>query len=175
MFNYLWPHGLYSLWNSPGQNTGVGSLSLLQGNLPNPGIEPRSSALRADSLQAEPPAKPNSTRLLIINWGNTPGDWEGRRRIIQLSLAWPKSLFRFLHTLLGSHMHRMEKTWIPFWPVQHVSPGKLVLMTMESFHIPGLFQWTQHHSLSTSWPPNEHFMWLERWVLSDVITSTLQT
>ena len=25
----LWPHGLYP-WNSPGQNTGVGSLSLLQ-------------------------------------------------------------------------------------------------------------------------------------------------
>ena len=28
----LTPHGLYSLWNSPGQNTGVGSLSLLQGS-----------------------------------------------------------------------------------------------------------------------------------------------
>ena len=26
----LWPHGLYSPWNSPGQNTGVGSLSFLQ-------------------------------------------------------------------------------------------------------------------------------------------------
>ena len=26
----LRPHGLYSPWNSPGQNTGVGSLSLLQ-------------------------------------------------------------------------------------------------------------------------------------------------
>ena len=26
----LRPHGLYSAWNSPGQNTGVGSLSLLQ-------------------------------------------------------------------------------------------------------------------------------------------------
>ena len=25
----LRPHGLYSPWNSPGQNTGVGSLSLL--------------------------------------------------------------------------------------------------------------------------------------------------
>ena len=25
----LWPHGLYSPWKSPGQNTGVGSLSLL--------------------------------------------------------------------------------------------------------------------------------------------------
>ena len=29
--NSLWPHGLYSPWNSPDQNTGVGSLSLLQG------------------------------------------------------------------------------------------------------------------------------------------------
>ena len=28
----LWPHGLYSPWNSLGQNTGVGSLSLLQGS-----------------------------------------------------------------------------------------------------------------------------------------------
>ena len=28
----LRPHGLYSPWDSPGQNTGVGSLSLLQGN-----------------------------------------------------------------------------------------------------------------------------------------------
>ena len=38
----LWPHGLYSPWNSPGQNTGVGSLSLLQGIFPtqrwNPGL-----------------------------------------------------------------------------------------------------------------------------------------
>ena len=30
----LWPHGLYSPWNSPGQNTGVGSLSLFQGIFP---------------------------------------------------------------------------------------------------------------------------------------------
>ena len=38
----LWPHGLHSPWNSPGQNTGVGSLSLLQGIFPtqrlNPGL-----------------------------------------------------------------------------------------------------------------------------------------
>ena len=36
------PHGLYSSWNSPGQNTGVGSLSFLQGIFPtqvsNPGL-----------------------------------------------------------------------------------------------------------------------------------------
>ena len=32
MSNSLQPHGLYSPWNSPSQNTGVGSLSLLQGS-----------------------------------------------------------------------------------------------------------------------------------------------
>ena len=32
--NSLQPHGLYSPWNSPGQNTGVGSLSFLQGIFP---------------------------------------------------------------------------------------------------------------------------------------------
>ena len=30
----LQPHGLYSLWNSPGQSARVGSLSLLQGIFP---------------------------------------------------------------------------------------------------------------------------------------------
>ena len=35
--NSLRPHGLYSPWSSLGQNTGVGSLSLLQGILPTKG------------------------------------------------------------------------------------------------------------------------------------------
>ena len=33
----LWPHGLYSPWNSPGHNTGVSSLSFLQGIFPTLG------------------------------------------------------------------------------------------------------------------------------------------
>ena len=37
MFNSLQPHRLYSLWNSPGWDTGVGSLSLLQGIFPTQG------------------------------------------------------------------------------------------------------------------------------------------
>ena len=46
-------HGLYSPWNSPGQITGVSSLSLSRGSS-NPGIEPRFPALQADSLPTEP-------------------------------------------------------------------------------------------------------------------------
>ena len=40
--DFLQPHGLHSTWNSPGQNTSVGSPSLLQGIFPtqrlNPGL-----------------------------------------------------------------------------------------------------------------------------------------
>ena len=56
--NSLWPHALYSPWNSPGQNTGVGSLSLLRGIFPIQGSNPRSPPLQADSLPSEPPGKP---------------------------------------------------------------------------------------------------------------------
>ena len=37
MSSCLQSHVLYSPWNSPGQNTGVGSLSLLQGIFPTQG------------------------------------------------------------------------------------------------------------------------------------------
>ena len=44
MSDSLRPHGLYSPWNSPGQNTGVGSKPS-PGDLPNLRIKPRSPAL----------------------------------------------------------------------------------------------------------------------------------
>ena len=40
MSDSLQSHGLYSPWNSAGQNTGVGSLSLLQGIFPTQGSNP---------------------------------------------------------------------------------------------------------------------------------------
>ena len=40
MSDSLRPHRSYSPWNSPGQNTGVGSLSLLQGIFPTQGSNP---------------------------------------------------------------------------------------------------------------------------------------
>ena len=36
----LWSHGLHSPWNSTGQNTGVGTLFLLQGIFPTQGSNP---------------------------------------------------------------------------------------------------------------------------------------
>ena len=40
MSNSLRPHGLYSPWNSPGQNAGVCRCSLLQGIFPTQGSNP---------------------------------------------------------------------------------------------------------------------------------------
>ena len=46
MSDSLWPHGLYSPWNSPGQNMGVGSHSLLQGIFPTQRLNPSLSHCR---------------------------------------------------------------------------------------------------------------------------------
>ena len=58
MSDSLRPHGLYSPWNSPGQNTGVGSLIPSAADLPEPGIEPGPAALQVDSLPTELSGKP---------------------------------------------------------------------------------------------------------------------
>ena len=47
--------------DSPGKNTGVGCQCPPSGDLPNPGIEPRSPALWADSSLSEPPGKHENT------------------------------------------------------------------------------------------------------------------
>ena len=67
MSDSLWPHGLYSPWNSLGQNTGVGSLPLLQGIFLTQGLKPRSPALQSDSLPAEPQGKPTVAVPIYIS------------------------------------------------------------------------------------------------------------
>ena len=59
--NSLPPHGLYSPWNSLGQNTGVGSLSLFQGIFPPQGSNPGLLHCRQILLLAELPGKPKNT------------------------------------------------------------------------------------------------------------------
>ena len=67
------PASLLCPLNSPGKNTGLGSHSLYQWDLPNPGIKSRSLTLQADSLSSELPGKSHiSTRdseiSLPISW-----------------------------------------------------------------------------------------------------------
>ena len=59
------PARLLCTWDSPGKNTGVGCHFLL-GDLPNPGIKPRSPALQAESLPTELQRKPTSNLIFVI-------------------------------------------------------------------------------------------------------------
>ena len=54
-------------WNSPGKDTRLGCHSLLQRNLPDPGIKPGSPTLQADSLPSEPPGKPKHRWCWVVS------------------------------------------------------------------------------------------------------------
>ena len=100
----LRPHGLYSPWNSPGQNTGVGSLSLLQGIFPTQGSNPGLPHCRrnlyqlshkgswrilewvADPFSCGSSLPRNRTRISCIA-GGFFANWAMREALINLILA----------------------------------------------------------------------------------------
>ena len=92
MSDSLQPHDLYSPWNSAGQNTRVGTFSS-PGHLPNPGIEPRSPTLQADSFPVEPQGKPKNTGVdtlslfqrIFLTQELNRGLLHGRQILYQLS------------------------------------------------------------------------------------------
>ena len=76
----LRPHGLYSPWNSPDQNTGAGSLSLLQGIFPTQGSNPGVPHCRRILYQLSHKGSPR-----ILEWiaypfsrgSSQPWNWTG--------------------------------------------------------------------------------------------------
>ena len=80
----LQPHGLHSPWNSPGQNTGVGSLFLLQGIFPTQGWNPGLPHCRWILYQLSHKGSPIEIYILIISLNanqpkcsnqKTPNSW----------------------------------------------------------------------------------------------------
>ena len=76
MSDSLQPHGLYSPWNSLGQNTGVGNLSLLQEIFPtqekNQGLLHSRQILyqlRYEGSPETPNLRPKSSPYLMVSQG----------------------------------------------------------------------------------------------------------
>ena len=67
--NSPWPHGLYSPWNPPGQNTGVGSLSLPQGSFTTQGSNPALPHCRRILYQLS--HKESLSRHMTNRWGKS--------------------------------------------------------------------------------------------------------
>ena len=75
MSDSLRPHGLLPTrllcpWDSPGKGTGMGCQSHLQGNLPDPGMEPGSPALQVDSSPLSHQGSQNTGvgSLSLLQW-----------------------------------------------------------------------------------------------------------
>ena len=64
----LQPHGLYSPWNSPGQDTAVGSLSLLRGIFPTQGSNPGPPRCRQSLYQLSHKGKKVKVKSLSRVW-----------------------------------------------------------------------------------------------------------
>ena len=69
------PPGLYSSWNSLGQNTGVSSLSLLQGIFPTQGLNPGLPHFRRILYQLSYKGSPR-----ILDWLEYWKDWRQKEK-----------------------------------------------------------------------------------------------
>ena len=77
VFYSLRPHGLYSPWDSPGQNTGMGSYSLLQGNFPTQGTNPGLPHCRWILYQLSHQGSPRILEWVAYHFraSSQPRDW----------------------------------------------------------------------------------------------------
>ena len=77
--DFLWLHELYSPWNSPGQNTGVGSWSLLQGIF---------------STQGSNPGLLHCRRILYqLNHQGSPCEWKRVLKITNITLSFKTCIY----------------------------------------------------------------------------------
>ena len=99
-------HGLYSPWNSLGQNTGVGSLSLLQGILPTQGTNPGLPHGRQILYQLSHEASPR-----ILEWVAYPFSTRSSRPRNRTGVSCIAGRFfinwaiREAHEVLSSHQY----------------------------------------------------------------------
>ena len=108
--NSLRPHGLQSPWNSPGQNTGVGSLSLLQGIFPtqdlNPGLPHCRWILYQLSHKGSPCFRKVWCQTSLLSY---------LLRVTRVSrsllLLWTSRPYCSLALATGSYKQRRERWW----------------------------------------------------------------
>ena len=101
----LWSHGLYSPWNSPGQNTGVGSLSVLQGIFPTQGLNPGLPQCRQILYQLSPKWSPRILEWVaypVSSGSSWPRNWTGISCVADGFFTNWATREALIHTYLGS-------------------------------------------------------------------------
>ena len=114
MSDSLWPHELYSPWNSPGQNTGVDRRSLLQGIFPTQGLSPGLPHCRRILYQLSHQGSP-----WILEWVAYP---------FSCRSSWPRNQTR-VSWIAGEFFTSWATREAP-----HQSLGPSTLLQMALFH-----------------------------------------
>ena len=86
MSDSLQPQGLYSPWDSPGQNTGVGSLSLLQGIFPIRGSN--LGLLHCRQILYQLSHRRSLLRALTV-WKGNWSVWAQERNLLNINHSFP--------------------------------------------------------------------------------------
>ena len=134
LFATLWTVDprLFCPWDSPGKITGVGCHSLLQGNLPNPGIETGSPALQVDSLPLSHWGSPLQFSCSVVSDSLRPHESQRARPPCPSPTPWVHSdscpLSQWCHPAVSSSV-------VPFSSCPQSLPAS------ETFPMNQLFTW----------------------------------
>ena len=112
-----------------------------QGDLPIPGIEPRSPALQADALPSEPPGKPQSqVKYSKSGWGKLKtSDLMLLSKYKREPEAWNKRIVPFYESEATS-----LSTDVASYCESEATSSSLIL-SISSDWIPGFWRWTPAH------------------------------
>ena len=151
----LQPHGLYSPWNSPGQNTGVGSL--LQGIFPTQGSNPGVPHCRQILYQLSHQGSPR-----ILEWAaypfssrsSRPRNWTGVSCISGgFFTSWATREAQCGRPGFGPWVGKILREGIGY-PLQYSGPEN----SMDCMYSP----WGCKESGTTTWTPSLLFAWFSR-------------
>ena len=78
------------------------------GDLPNPGIEPGSPTLQADSLQSEPPGKPKITGVGSLSYSRGTS-WPGNRTVVSCTASGFFTSWATFSQYLGLYQTRKKR------------------------------------------------------------------
>ena len=142
MSDSLRPHGLYSPWNSPGQNTGVGSLSLLQAIFPTQGLNPGLPHWRWILYQL---SHKGSTR--ILEWVDCPFSRSSQPRN-RMRLGWALPSMKGILIKRVNLDTNTNSLWLfaTLWTINHQAPL--------SMGFPRQKYWSELPFLSPGYLPN---------------------
>ena len=119
-------HGLYSPWNSPGQNTGVASLSLLQGIFPTQGLN--SDLLHCRQLLYQLSHKGslmNIYRVLVLEFFE-----KGKLEMNPFKVASPPGLHLSGGCTVASGLSIVKK--LMWWSLLSESSGRIISVPSRS-------------------------------------------